>query len=167
MIIRAPTHKIFHSLLGTLTFCYWIARDYNRLVRSRHIDKISEQIAPVASINSANSLVDGTFFPATTRQMYTDHPPRTPPVVERTFLLLSTVAAIAYALLTIAALLSTVSPLLTSLSSHGKTRAISQNGKNGNLRCHKQPTSGLRRWIQYYLVGNNRLTLNKCRFIDF
>ncbi len=77
----------------------------------------------------------------------------------------ATVAAGVYALLTLAALLSTVSPTLSSLSSHGKTRALSHRGKNGTDRCHEQ-ISVLRRW-QHYLVGNNRLTMNKCRFIDF
>ena len=80
----------------------------------------------------------------------------------------ATVAAGIYALLTIAALLSTVSPTLSSLSSHGKTRALSHSGKNGTARCHEQQQkiSVLRRW-QQYLVGNNGLTMNKSRFIDF
>jgi 3-oxo-5-alpha-steroid 4-dehydrogenase 3 len=80
----------------------------------------------------------------------------------------ATLSATIYSLLTIAALLSTVSPTLTSLSSHGKTRALSHNGddSNTNTRCHDQP-SLLRRWLRYHLVDNHRMTVNKCRFIDF
>ena len=40
-------------------------------------------VAPVASIKRANSLLDGAFFPATPRQMYTNHPPSTPLLVVR------------------------------------------------------------------------------------
>jgi hypothetical protein len=51
-------------------------------------------VAPAASINKANSLLDGAFFPATPRQMYTDHPPRTPPLAMRAVLPFSIVAFI-------------------------------------------------------------------------
>lgn len=74
----------------------------------------------------------------------------------------ATLAATIYSLLTIAALLSTVSPTLTSLSSHGKTRALSHNGNNSNSRSHDRP-SIFRRWV----LHNNRMTVSKCRFIDF
>lgn len=85
-------------------------------------------------------------------------------------MLAATVAAIVFSLLTIAALLSTVSPMLTSLSSHGKTRLMSSNCGHDNPRCHDhdEQSSVSRRWQQQqHFVGNCKFTVNKGRFIDF
>lgn len=72
----------------------------------------------------------------------------------------ATLAASVYLLLTVAALLSTISPELKSLSSHGKTRPSYRE-------CRSNYDAGMLRRLWQYLITSRRFTMHKRRFIDF
>ena len=71
-----------------------------------------------------------------------------------------------YIILTAAALLSTVSPALKSLSSHGKTRLCSSDKCSGKSNYDSVGLSLFRR-IWSFLLNSSYLSVNKRRFIDF
>ena len=75
------------------------------------------------------------------------------------------VATTIYLLLTIAALLSIISPVLQSLSSHGKTRLSLNNNECKNKITHTHHKILQR--LQHFVLTSPILTVNKCRFIDF
>ena len=85
-----------------------------------------------------------------------------PPPPQNDMFAAATAAASVYLLLTIAALLSTISPELTALSSHGKTRTSYRE-------CTKthDAADGMLRRLWQYLINSNRFTMHKRRFIDF
>mmetsp|Transcript_27981 Transcript_27981/g.56165 ORF Transcript_27981/g.56165 Transcript_27981/m.56165 type:complete len:337 (+) Transcript_27981:26-1036(+) len=70
-----------------------------------------------------------------------------------------------YITLTAAALLSIVSPALNSLSSHGKTRLLS-NKCHGNNN-HESVCCSLYQRIRNFVLHSNYLSVDKGRFIDF
>ncbi|KAL7546023.1 hypothetical protein ACHAWF_010734 [Thalassiosira exigua] len=74
-------------------------------------------------------------------------------------ILAAILAAAIYLILAAAALLSTVSSTLQSLSSHGKTRTSYHDPKNSH------ETTGIFGVVRNFLLTG--LTVNKCRFIDF
>lgn len=76
----------------------------------------------------------------------------------------ATLAASIYLLLTIAAFLSTVSPELTSLSSHGKTRTSCRE------ECRNRSyvaTDGMLRRLWQCFISSPKFAMHKRRFIDF
>lgn len=70
-----------------------------------------------------------------------------------------------YIILTAVAVLSTVSPALTSLSSHGKTRLYSNKCLDSNNS--KSVGRGLCQQIWNFVLNSNYLSVKKSRFIDF
>jgi len=76
----------------------------------------------------------------------------------------TTVASTIYLVLTISALLSTFSPELKSLSSHGKTRASNHESKHTHHHIH---AAGIFRRMLQFLLSSQKLTVGKCRFLDF
>jgi len=73
------------------------------------------------------------------------------------------IATIIYLILTLAALLSIISPVLQSISSHGKTRTLTRT-INNTQHEHKK---FIHQRLLYFVLSSPRLTINKCRFIDF
>lgn len=73
------------------------------------------------------------------------------------------VTTIIYLILTLAALLSIISPVFQSISSHGKTRS---NDFCKNNTQHEYNKFIYQRLL-YFVLTSPRLTVNKCRFIDF
>ena len=74
----------------------------------------------------------------------------------------ATAAASVFLLLTMAALLSTTSPELTALSSHGKTRTSYWECSNT-----QNIADGLLRRLRRHLINSRRFAMHKRRFIDF
>ena len=81
----------------------------------------------------------------------------------------TTIATALYLLLTLAALLSIVSPALQSLSSHGKTRMSSNINSKNNKHHHRtqQNNGGYQKKLKQFILTSPRLTIGKARFIDF
>lgn len=75
------------------------------------------------------------------------------------------IATIIYLILTVAALLSIISPVLQSISSHGKTRS-NDFCKNNNTQ-HYEHKKFIYQRLLHFVLTSPRLTVNKCRFIDF
>jgi len=71
------------------------------------------------------------------------------------------IATIIYLILTLAALLSIISPVLQSISSHGKTLTSKINNTQHE---HKK---FIHQRLLHFVLTSPRLTINKCRFIDF
>ena len=74
------------------------------------------------------------------------------------------IATIIYLILTVAALLSFISPVLQSISSHGKTRTLTSTIINNTQHEHKK---FIHQKLLYFVLSSPRLTIIKCRFIDF
>ncbi len=77
--------------------------------------------------------------------------------------LAATLAASVYLLLTIVAILSTVSPELTSLSSHGKTRTSYRE----ECIITYDSTDGMLQRLWQHFISSPEFTMHKRRFIDF
>ena len=74
------------------------------------------------------------------------------------------IATIIYLILTLVALISIISPVLQSISSHGKTRTLTSTIINNTQHEHKK---FIHQRLLYFVLSSPRLTVNKCRFIDF
>ena len=75
-------------------------------------------------------------------------------------------ATIIYLILTLAALLSIISPVLSSLSSHGKLGSSNDFCKNNNTQ-HYEHKKFIYQRLLYFVLTSPRFTVKKCRFIDF
>ena len=74
------------------------------------------------------------------------------------------IATIICLILTLAALLSIISPVLQSISSHGKTRTLTSTIINNTQHEHKK---FIHQRLLHFVLTSPGLTVNKCRFIDF
>ena len=76
------------------------------------------------------------------------------------------IATIIYLILTLAALISIISPVLQSISSHGKTRTLTLTSTIINNTQHEHKKF-IHQRLLHFVLSSPRLTINKCRFIDF